>query len=54
MPDVFILSGQRTGIGDYGKTLRDIPATKLGEVAIRAALTKSGVEAAEIQHAVDG
>ena len=54
MSDVFILSGQRTAIGDYGKSLKDIPATKLGELAIRAALAKSGVEAAEIQHVVMG
>jgi len=52
--DVFILSGQRTAIGDYGKSLKDIPPTKLGEIAIRAALAKSGVEAAEIQHVVFG
>ena len=54
MTDVFILSGQRTAIGDYGKSLKDIPPTKLGEIAIRAALAKSGVEAAEIQHVVFG
>jgi acetyl-CoA C-acetyltransferase len=54
MSEVFILSGQRTAIGDYGKALKDIPATKLGEIAIRAALAKSGVEAAEIQHVVMG
>jgi len=54
MSDVFILSGQRTAIGDYGKSLKDIPPTKLGEIAIRAALAKSGVEAAEIQHVVFG
>ncbi len=54
MSDVFILSGQRTAIGDYGKALKDIPPTKLGEIAIRAALSKSGVEAAEIQHVVMG
>ncbi|MDD2705701.1 MAG: acetyl-CoA C-acyltransferase family protein [Acidocella sp.] len=54
MTDVFILSGQRTAIGDYGKALKDIPPTKLGEIAIRAALAKSGVDAAEIQHVVMG
>lgn len=54
MSNVFILSGQRTAIGDYGKTLKDIPPTKLGEIAIRAALAKSGVEGAEIQAVVMG
>ena len=54
MSDVFVLSGQRTAIGDYGKSLKDVPPTKLGEIAIRAALAKSGVAAAEIQTVVMG
>ncbi|MDR3683527.1 MAG: acetyl-CoA C-acyltransferase family protein [Geothrix sp.] len=54
MHDVFILSGQRTAIGDFGKSLKDIPPTKLGEIAIRAALAKSGVAPAEIGHVVMG
>jgi acetyl-CoA C-acetyltransferase len=54
MAGVFVLSGQRTAIGDYGKSLKDVPPTRLGEIAIRAALAKSGVAAAEIQHVVMG
>ena len=54
MSDVFVLSGQRTAIGDYGKSLKDVPPTKLGEIAIRAALAKGGVAAAEIQTVVMG
>lgn len=33
MSDVFILSGQRTAIGDYGKSLKDVPPIKLGEIS---------------------
>src|SRR6516164_2384002 len=54
MNEVFILSGQRTAIGDYGKGLKDVPPTKLGEIAIRAALGKSGIEAAQVQQVVMG
>ena len=54
MSDVFVLSAQRTAIGDYGKALKDVPPTKLGEIAIRAALGKSGVEARDVQHVVLG
>jgi acetyl-CoA C-acetyltransferase len=54
MQDVFILSGQRTAIGDFGKSLKDIPPTKLGEIAIRAALGLAQVDAAEVQHVVMG
>jgi acetyl-CoA C-acetyltransferase len=54
MQDVFILGGQRTAIGDFGKSLKDIPPTKLGEIAIRAALGTAGLDAAEVQHVVMG
>jgi acetyl-CoA C-acetyltransferase len=54
MSNVFLLSGQRTAIGDYGKALKDVAPTKLGEIAIRAALAKGGVESAEIQSVVMG
>ncbi|WP_297369701.1 acetyl-CoA C-acyltransferase family protein [Acidocella sp.] len=54
MSDVFILAGQRTAIGDYGKALKDVAPSKLGEIAIRAALAKSGIEAADIGHVVMG
>ena len=54
MSDVFVLSGKRTAIGDYGKTLKDIPPTKLGEIAIRAALAAGNVDATEIQQVVMG
>jgi len=54
MQDVFILGGQRTAIGDFGKSLKDFAPTKLGEIAIRAALASSAVEAGEVQHVVMG
>jgi acetyl-CoA C-acetyltransferase len=54
MQDVFVLAGKRTAIGDFGKSLKDIPPTKLGEIAIRAALAAGGVDAAEVQHVVMG
>jgi len=54
MEDVYFLAGQRTAIGDFGKSLKDIPPTKLGEIAIRAALASGGVAAAEVQHVVMG
>jgi acetyl-CoA C-acetyltransferase len=54
MQDVFILAGQRTAIGDFGKSLKDIPPAKLGEIAIRAALGLAQVDAAEVGHVVMG
>jgi acetyl-CoA C-acetyltransferase len=54
MQDSFIVAGKRTAIGDFGKSLKDIPPTKLGEIAIRAALTDAGIAAADVQHVVMG
>jgi acetyl-CoA C-acetyltransferase len=54
MQESFIIAGKRTAIGDFGKSLKDIPPTKLGEIAIRAALADAGVAAAEVQHVVMG
>jgi acetyl-CoA C-acetyltransferase len=54
MQEVFVLAGKRTAIGDFGKSLKDIPPTKLGEIAIRAALTSANMEAAQVQHVVMG
>jgi acetyl-CoA C-acetyltransferase len=54
MQDVFVLAGKRTAIGDFGKSLKDIPPTKLGELAIRAALAQAELGPAEVQHVVMG
>jgi acetyl-CoA C-acetyltransferase len=54
MQDVYVVAGKRTAIGDFGKSLKDIPPTKLGEIAIRAALAAAALEAAEVQHVVMG
>jgi acetyl-CoA C-acetyltransferase len=54
MQEVFVLAGKRTAIGDFGKSLKDIPPTRLGEIAIRAALGAAELEAAEVEHVVMG
>jgi acetyl-CoA C-acetyltransferase len=54
MHEVVVLSGQRTAIGDFGKALKDVAPTKLGEIAIRAALGKAEVAPAEVGHVVMG
>ena len=43
MSEVFILSAARTAIGKFGGGLSTVPATKLGSVAIRAAVERAGV-----------
>jgi acetyl-CoA C-acetyltransferase len=52
--EVFIVSGVRTAIGDFGGSLKDIPPTELGANVSREALSRANVDGAEIQHVVFG
>ena len=52
--EVVVISGARTAIGDYGGSLKDLPATKLGAVAIREAVARAKVDPASVGHAVVG
>jgi acetyl-CoA C-acetyltransferase len=44
----------RTAIGDYGGALKEMPATKLGAVAIREAVARAKLDPASIGHVVMG
>ena len=52
--EVVVVSGVRTGIGDYGGALKEMPATKLGAVAIREAVARAKIEPARVAHVVMG
>ena len=52
--EVVVVAGVRTGIGDYGGALKDIPATQLGATAIRAVVDRAGIDPARIGHVVMG
>ena len=52
--EVVVISGVRTGIGDYGGALKELPATRLGAVAIREALARAKVDPASVGHVVMG
>src|SRR5690349_21581491 len=41
---VYIVSAVRTPMGSFGGALKDVPATKLGAIAIKAAIEKAGVK----------
>ncbi len=47
--EVYIVSAVRTPIGSFGGTLRDIPATKLGAMAIKAAVERAGIKPSDVQ-----
>jgi len=52
--DVVVVSGARSGIGDYGGSLKDIAPTKLGAIAIREALARGKIDPASVGHVVMG
>lgn len=54
MQEVFILSAVRTPIGSFGGSLKDMSATQLGAVAIKAALEKSGLDAKQVNDVIMG
>ena len=54
MRDVFIVSGARTPMTEYVGALKDVSALELGAIASRAALQKSGVPLAAVDHVVFG
>jgi len=51
---VVILAGVRTGFGAFGGALKDLSATDLGAVAAQAAVERSGVDPADVDHVVVG
>jgi len=52
--EVVVVSGVRTAIGGYGGALKELPATRLGALAIREAVARAGVDPASIGHVVMG
>ena len=52
--EVVVVSGVRTGIGDYGGSLKDIPATRLGTIAIKEAVARAKIDPATVGHVVIG
>jgi acetyl-CoA C-acetyltransferase len=52
--EVVVVSGARTGIGDYGGSLKDLPATKLGTIAIKEAVARAKIDPDSIGHVVLG
>ncbi|MEK0435138.1 MAG: hypothetical protein RL369_1187 [Pseudomonadota bacterium] len=52
--DVVIVGAARTAIGTFGGSLKDFPAYDLATIAVKAAIERSGIEAASAQQIVLG
>lgn len=53
-PEIYVVSAVRTAIGSFGGALKDLPLADLATLAARAAIERSGVEAAQVGHVVMG
>lgn len=51
---VFIVDGVRTPVGRFGKSLRDVPASRLAAFAIKKLLERTGVDAGLVDFVVMG
>ena len=54
LQDAVIVSAVRTAIGTYGGGLAEVPAIKLGEICIRAALERGGVKPDQVNEVIMG
>lgn len=54
MREVYILGACRTAIGSFGGSLKDVPAVKLGETAIKEALKRSNITSDMVDEVILG
>ena len=52
--DIVVLSAIRTPVGDYGGSLKSVPAVDLAATAVGAAVARAGVDKADVGHTVMG
>ncbi|AUW57053.1 acetyl-CoA C-acyltransferase [Sphingobium sp. SCG-1] len=52
--DIFIVGAARTAIGDFGGALKDVPPAELGRTVAVAAIERSGLTPAAVQHVIMG
>lgn len=54
MKEVVIVSAVRTPIGSFGGALLSFPATRLGAIAVKAAIERAGIQPADVQELIMG
>ena len=48
--EVFVASAERTAIGSFRGSLSSLPATKLGSIAIQAAVERAGIKPEQVRY----
>ena len=54
MKDLYVVNCCRTAVGSFGGSLKDIPATDLGAVVVKAALERAGVKPEQVDEVMFG
>jgi acetyl-CoA C-acetyltransferase len=54
MEDIVIVSAMRTAVGSFNGAFAAVPAHVLGTTAVQAAITKAGIEAADVDEVILG
>ena len=54
MSDIVIVSAARTPVGSFNGALSSLPAAELGKVAIEAAVSRAGLQPADVDEVILG
>ncbi|NCE63920.1 acetyl-CoA C-acetyltransferase [Pseudoflavonifractor sp. 524-17] len=54
MKDIYVVNCCRTAIGTFGGSLKDVPAAKLGSIAVAEALKRAGVKPEQVDEVMFG
>ncbi len=54
LQDIYIVSGVRTAIGDFGGSLKGFMPSDLGAMVIKEAIERAGVEPKDVEHVIMG
>ena len=54
MTDIVIVSAARTPVGSFNGALGSLPAHELGRIAIKAAIERAGIAAADVDEVIMG
>ncbi len=52
--EVVLASGVRTALGKFGRTFKDIPAVRLGEMAIKEAVSRACIQKHDVEEVIMG
>jgi len=54
MKDIYVVNCCRTAVGNFGGSLKDTPAPKLGAIVIKEALKRAGVKPEQVDEVMFG